>query len=80
VVIIEYADLDFLLDRDTFWIVKLKPNSNFFKYGGTSSGYKHSDVTKQMLASLAKNRKHSKETKDFISRSLPYRRLIKRKT
>ena len=40
------------------------------KYGGTSSGYKHSDVTKQMLASLAKNRKHSKETKDLISSSL----------
>jgi group I intron endonuclease len=70
VVIIEYADLDLLLDRETFWIVKLNPYYNVLKYGGTSSGYKHSDVTKQMLASLAKNRKHSKETKDLISTSL----------
>jgi len=30
VVIIEYADLDIFLDRETFWIVKLKPYYFFF--------------------------------------------------
>jgi len=40
------------------------------KYGGTSAGYTHSEMTKKRLANLAKNRTHSEETKDLISSSL----------
>lgn len=45
IVIIEYTDLSILLDRETFWIVKLKPYYNILKYEGTSSGYTHLEAT-----------------------------------
>lgn len=70
IVIIEYTDLSILLDRETFWIVKLKSYYNVLKYGGTSSGYTHLEATKRMLAVLAANRRHLEETKHLISASL----------
>jgi hypothetical protein len=40
------------------------------KFGGVSTGYKHSSITKLLMSRLAKERKHSVETKKKISDSL----------
>lgn len=69
VVIIEYTPLDVLFERESFWIIKLKPYYNVLQYGGTSVGYKHSEAIKKMLSTLAKTRTHSEETKASISAS-----------
>jgi group I intron endonuclease len=70
VIILEYIDKDFIFDRETFWIVNLKPYYNILKSGGSSIGYKHSDTIKLFLSELAKNRKNSEETKLLIANAL----------
>lgn len=70
VIILEYIEKDFIFDRETFWIVNLKPYYNILQSGGSSIGYKHSDNIKLFLSELAKNRKHSEETKLLIANAL----------
>jgi group I intron endonuclease len=61
---------ELLFDRESFWILKLCPYYNVLKFGGVSTGYKHSLTTKLLMRSLAKERKLSVETKVKISESL----------
>ena len=61
---------EILFDRESFWILKLCPYYNVLKYGGVSTGYKHSSFTKLLMSRLAKDRKLSEETKLKISESL----------
>jgi len=70
VLIVEYVDVKELNIRETFFITKLLPYYNVLKEGYSSIGYKHKEVTKQMLSELAKNRKHYDQTKNLISRTL----------
>jgi group I intron endonuclease len=70
VVIIEYSKLEDLYERETFWILKLKPYYNILTEGGSSNNYKHSDYTKEILSNIAKNRILSSTTKVSISESL----------
>lgn len=47
VVIIEYPPLDILFERESYWIKKLDPYYNVLQFGGTSTGYKHSETVKK---------------------------------
>lgn len=46
------------------------PYYNVLKQGYSSLGYKHTKETKILLSELAKNRKHSEQTKALIARAL----------
>lgn len=70
VIILEYIKEEFIFDRETYWIVKLKPYYNILQSGGSSKGYKHSDAIKLFFSELAKNRRHSEETKLLITNAL----------
>jgi len=72
VLIIEYADenISQINVRETYWITKLLPYYNVLKQGYSSVGYKHTEVTKELLSDLAKNRIHSDKTKSLISKAL----------
>jgi group I intron endonuclease len=70
VIIIEFTNINLNLERETFWIVKLKPYYNFLQFAGSSKNYKHSESVKLLLSNLAKNRKHSEETKLLINNDL----------
>jgi len=69
-IILEYTDDNLIFDRETFWIINLKPYYNILEFGGSSKGYKHSDTVKLYLSELAKNRKHSEGTKVLIANAL----------
>jgi group I intron endonuclease len=70
VLIIEYCNLDVISLQETYWINKLLPYYNGLKKAYSSFGYKHTEVTKNILCKLAKIRKHSNKTKDLISSQL----------
>lgn len=73
VLIVEYilpSTLEQLSIRETYYITKLLPYYNVLKQGYSSLGYKHTELTKQMLSELATNRKHSDKTKALISKAL----------
>lgn len=59
-----------LIEREQFWMNKLKPEYNISKIAGKNTGYKHSTETKKLLSYLSKGRKLSKEHKEKISRKL----------
>jgi group I intron endonuclease len=68
--ILEYVEYEYLIDRETFYIIHFIPYYNVLKQGYSSLGYKHIEETKKMLSDLAKNRTHSDKTKTLISRAL----------
>lgn len=68
--ILEYANVDILTTRETFYITSILPHYNVLKQGYSSLGYKHTEETKNLLSELAKNRTHSEETKGLIARAL----------
>lgn len=68
--ILEYADIENLAVRETFYITTITPYYNVLKQGYSSLGYLHTEETKKLLSELAKNKTHSIETKALIARSL----------
>ena len=68
--IMEYVEPESLAIRETFYITLLIPYYNVLKQGYSSSGYKHTEETKDLLSKLAKNRTHSDKTKSLIARAL----------
>jgi group I intron endonuclease len=69
--ILEYTpSIEYLTIRETFYITHVMPYYNVLKLGYSSLGYKHTKETKILLSELAKNRKHSEQTKALIARAL----------
>jgi group I intron endonuclease len=68
--ILEYAELENLTVRETFYITQMIPHYNVLKVGYSSLGYKHTEETKKLLSELAKNRTHSEKTKGLIARAV----------
>lgn len=56
-----------LLSREQYYIDLLKPILNLNPTAGSSLGFKHSDETKALLASLRKGKSLSEETKQLLS-------------
>ena len=68
--ILEYLDIKYLTQRETFYITSILPYYNVLKQGYSSLGHIHTEETKNLLSRLAKNRIHSLETKGLIARRL----------
>lgn len=67
--ILEYCEVNVLIEREQYYIDLLKPEYNILKTAGSSLGFKHSEATKALIA--VKNtgvnnplfgKKHTKET------------------
>jgi group I intron endonuclease len=68
--ILEYCEESFLTDREQFWLDTLLPDYNVLKLAYRTTGYSHTEETKQLMSDLAKLRTHSAETKAKISHAL----------
>lgn len=69
-IIIEYVSISYLRSRETHWINYLKPYYNVLQQAYSSSGFTHTEKTKELLRIKAKGRKHTEYTKNLISKSL----------
>lgn len=70
-IILEYVDPALLNDRETFWISLLRPYYNILLGGSlNSTGFKHSQRTKDTLRRKRRGTTLSEETKSLISQSL----------
>ena len=54
--ILEYCDKDILNEREQYYMDIIKPVYNTLKIAGSSSGYKHTQETKQKLKLIQSNR------------------------
>jgi group I intron endonuclease len=68
--ILEYAEPESIIIRETYYITYVMPYYNVLKQGYSSLGYKHTEETKKLLSTLAKNRIHADKTKALIARAL----------
>jgi len=68
--ILEYVKPESIAIRETFYITFIIPYYNVLKQGYSSIGYIHTQETKKLLSELAKNRRHSDETKALIAKAL----------
>ena len=68
--IVEYVEPEYLIDRETYFITNVIPYYNVLKQGYSSLGYKHTIETKKLLSELAANRTHSDLTKNLIAKAL----------
>nr|QCW06883.1 hypothetical protein [Drechslerella brochopaga] len=76
--ILEYCNLDILIEREQYYINLIKPEYNILKTAGSSVGFKHSKASIELIRAAALNRKPkiiSEETKYKISESLLGRTL-----
>ena len=71
VIILEYVPVEQLGEREIFWIKSLKPYYNVLS-GGTSgsTGFQHSQETKDFIRKMRLGTQHSEETKALIAKSL----------
>jgi group I intron endonuclease len=69
-IIIEYNNNHDLESRETYWINYLKPYYNVLEQAYSSSGFTHTQKTKELMRIRAKERKHTEYTKNLISESL----------
>lgn len=71
VIILEYVPVRKLSEREIYWIFKLDPYYNVTSGGVTgSTGFLHTQETKDLLRENRLGTKHSKETKALISNAL----------
>ena len=68
--ILEYVNVESLINRETYFITSVMPHYNVLKQGYSSLGYKHTKETKELLSELAKNKVHSDATKGLIAKAL----------
>jgi hypothetical protein len=60
--IIEYCEPSDVIDREQFYLDKLKPEYNILTKAGSSLGYQHSEETKIKISESRIGHKHSEET------------------
>ena len=65
--IIEYVEPSNLILREQYWINTLQPKYNILSEAGNSSGFKHSEETKNLISFLKKGSTHSLEIKKQMS-------------
>lgn len=70
VLILEYIEINKVLECETNWILKISPYYNVLKKGYSSLGYKHTNEVKKILSDLRINKKHSKKSIDLIRAKL----------
>lgn len=61
--ILEYCKPTVLIEREQYYIDKLKPDYNILKAAGSLSGFRHSEATIELMRACKLGRKHSEQTK-----------------
>lgn len=68
--VLEYVEADMLLEREQYWMDKLKPAFNDCPVAGRPTGRKHSDEAKAKMAAARTGRKLTAEHKANIAAGL----------
>lgn len=68
--ILEYCDINVLIEREQYYMDSLKPEYNICKIAGSSLGFKHSEATKAKMRVNNTGKKHTSETRKKIGQSL----------
>jgi len=69
--ILEYSELNILIEREQYYLDLLNPQYNILKKAGSLLGFKHSEASKEMMRLAHKNLIVSEETKLKISLGSP---------
>ena len=67
--ILEHCEAEYLLEREQFYIDKLKPEYNILKFAGNRKGFFHSEATKELQRAAKLGVVLSEETKLKMSTS-----------
>lgn len=68
--ILEYCDSSVLIEREQYYLDKLKPKYNILRTAGSVAGLKHSEASLELIRAARKGQKgkpHSEETKAKLS-------------
>ena len=68
--ILEYCEIDTLMDREQYYLDKFNPEYNILKIAGSFRGFKHSEATKEIMSLIKKNSNVKEETKLKIATTL----------
>lgn len=72
--IIEYCNMDILIEREQYYNDLLDPGYNILKIAGSRLGAKHTEKTKSLISLTSTNRKHSEEAKTKMKELAKLRR------
>jgi hypothetical protein len=68
--ILEYCELEILIEREQYYLDTLNPEYNILKKAGSLTGFKHSEATKELMSINKLNSTVSKETRLKIAIAL----------
>ena len=68
--ILEYCEVDILLEREQYYLDRFNPEYNILKIAGSLRGFKHSEATKEIMSLIKKNNIISDETRLKIATTL----------
>jgi hypothetical protein len=68
--ILEYCEIDILIEREQYYLDRFNPEYNILKIAGSLRGFKHSEATKEIMSLLKKDNIISNETKLKIATTL----------
>ena len=68
--ILEYCELEILIEREQYYIETLNPEYNILKQAGSLTGFKHSEAAKELMSINKLNSTVSKETRLKIAVAL----------
>lgn len=68
--ILEYCELDMLIQREQYYLDLLNPEYNILKKAGSLTGFKHSEATKELMSINKLNSTVSEETRLKIATAL----------
>lgn len=73
--ILEYCDKIVTIEREQFYLDKLKPEYNLLKKAGSAFGFRHTLLSREKMSMVALGRLISKDTRKRISEALTGRVL-----
>ena len=68
--ILEYCEVDILMEREQYYFDRCNPEYNILKIAGSLRGFKHSEATKEIMSLIKKNNIISDETRLKIATTL----------
>jgi len=74
--ILEYCEVTLLLEREQYYLYRFNPEYNILKIAGSLRGFKHSDVTKEIMSLRRKNSIVSFETRLKIAATISKGKFI----
>nr|YP_010121889.1 GIY-YIG endonuclease [Monilinia fructicola]QRF72265.1 GIY-YIG endonuclease [Monilinia fructicola] len=68
--ILEYCEIDVVIEREQYYLDRFKPEYNILKVAGSLRGFKHSEATKEAMSLSKKDSIISEETRLKIATTL----------